>query len=740
MSDNRFTASPEYAFGQLARALNGATENPAKADQWRAVLAGMADGTLEVGSRTPVADTPAWVTLEVAHGGFATGRHLAEVEPRDDELAALPTDATGTTPRERVNLHYLTPEGQARLLDALTTGDYRVELPEDGALMTVACLVAHGHYSVALNVLMTLRPLMHRLRMTPRFTESAIPQGTSVRLASVGEVRSALREITVNPSMDTMIRTLRDWHPLYDRLVELWADTVDGDLPHLVDGAVVGGWPCRVWPADWGTRRARWLDDYRAVGPRTANRKSNFARLHNALLACVKDSTALSGRDVGWIRRALANTVTRHGAPGSEQRAALRATQLAVAARPTYAGMAAALADRLDAFPADGGLPSLDPYVDGAPPHLAAKVTRALEAPVEELVERGVITSGDVLAMVLPQMTSSLMAANIADADLATLYARTYAAFRRRRGLLLLNLEHQVRFEELPWIGALEPLRRHRRTDAALAARRTLEQTVLLALHAFPQAILPNPLVREIGALAMQADVPMPLVEEVAADIFMGTFTAKWHTAATLTSQVMAGTLYARYYDLPESWSAPAVKRRWGKQTAGTFAELCEARAKEAGTSRRGWIAANGAILEQSQILTTHNLAVLVDTLGLTERVTAMAPEVAGRTLDWIVRRMSVWTDNHHARLQTVKNCAYAWRQAVFFLSFCDRTTQEAAVARLRDDVTTAGLDRWLWAAVEGLAAVVGGARFGADGTTGAGRRFLGWSVGPHWVLSHLRL
>jgi hypothetical protein len=646
------------------------------------------------------------------------GLLLGVTSPRPD----LRDDEAWARSRERLNLWYLTDAGQSRLLDALASGDFRIDVPEDGALMTVAWLLANGHAAAALDVVAELRPLMHRLRMTPRFTGSVAPQGTSVRVASVGEVRDGLRAITVNPRLAAMRETFRVWHPLYDRLVALWCDTVTGELPRLEnDGTVVGGWPCRVWPDDWAERRAQWLADVPDGQPR--HPRSNFARLHKALLACERDSSALTARDVGWVRRALANTITRHGAPGSEARAALRATQLAVAARPTYADMAKGIADRLDAFPVDGGLPAVEPVTQDAPPHLVAKVTRALEAPVEELVERKVITSGDVLATVLPQMTSSLMAANIADPDLATLYANIYAAFRRRRSLLLLNLEHQVAFEELPWIGALEPLREHNRKDAKTAARRTLEQTVLLVLHAFPQAILPNPLVRELGALAKQADVRMPLVEEVAADIFMGTFTSKWHTAAALTSQVMAGTLYARYYDLPESWPAPGRKRRWGKETADEFAKVCETRAQEAGRGG-GWVARNGATLEQSQILTTHNLAVLVDTLGLRERITALAPELAARTLDWAVNRIAVRADDHHARLIAVKNTAYAWRQAVFFLSFCDRATQEATVEPLRHTRVTA-----LRPAVEGLAAVIGGARFGADGTVGEGRRFLGWAV-----------
>jgi hypothetical protein len=36
--------------------------------------------------------------------------------------------------------------------------------------------------------------------------------------------------------------------------------------------------------------------------------------------------------------------------------------------------------------------------------------------------------------------------------------------------------------------------------------------------------------------------------------------------------------------------------------------------------------------------------------------------------------------------------------------------------------------------AVDGLASVVEGGTFSADGIVGTGRRFLGWSVGRHWL------
>ena len=76
-----------YALGQLERAVFASTEHGdpavrerarARVAQWRRVLEGMASGALAIGSRTPTA-APAWATLEVVHGGFATGGLAADV-------------------------------------------------------------------------------------------------------------------------------------------------------------------------------------------------------------------------------------------------------------------------------------------------------------------------------------------------------------------------------------------------------------------------------------------------------------------------------------------------------------------------------------------------------------------------------------------------------------------------------------------------------------------------------------
>ncbi|MEU4765090.1 hypothetical protein AB0H12_17710 [Actinosynnema sp. NPDC023794] len=765
MSDQIRTASSGYATGRLARALAAVASARAEADgeralrevrRWEDVVNGMTDGTLAVGSRTPVANTPAWVTLEVAHGGFATGRYLAEAPLSEDEtarVASLPDDVPGRNARERLNLWYLGDAGQAGLLDAIRDGHYRVEVPEDAALPVVALLLDTGFPERALDLIAELRPLMHRLRLTPRFAPVARPSDAAVRLTSVEDAAASLRSVRVPARITAMRDTLTVWDPLYDRLVALWCRTVDGELPHLdADGTVRGGWPCRTWPAEWAAARAQWRADFaeasrtHALSGRQTNPKNNFARLRHALESCPDGSDALTAREVGRLRRAIANTVSRRGAPESDHRDAWRTAGAASVAAPTKAALAGVLASRLDRYPADGGLPSLDvasaevseaettaevPRGTTMPDRLVHKAARALEAPVDELVRLGVITSGETLAVVLPQLTSRLLGTAIDDPVVAGLYEQTYTAFRRRRGLLLLNLEHQVRFTELPWVRALEP-HRSPRPDGAAAAYGALRQVTMLALTAFPHALLPNPLVTELRTLAKQAALDLPLVEEVAADIFTGSFTAKWRDAAVVASRLLADTPYANYYDLPADWSEPPrTVLRWGKRTAPDFTALCRERAGASG----GSVAANGMLLEQSQILTTHNLAVLIDGLDLTDEVRERAPELAWRAFGWLVRRLDQRPDHRHAALIQVKNAAYAWRQALFLLSFCEPAVRLAQAERLAGEARGTVLQP----AVDGLLHVLHGGRFTAAGTArhGAGLRFLGWSDGSNPFLVH---
>jgi hypothetical protein len=147
------------------------------------------------------------------------------------------------------------------------------------------------------------------------------------------------------------------------------------------------------------------------------------------------------------------------------------------------------------------------------------------------------VSESDTALLVRPEIAHRQM-----DAEIVTPLPGPgpITAFRRRRSLLLLNLEHQVQIEELPWVAAINAFR----VDELLAhelSRQTLEQIVVLALTAFPQQILPNKLLQEIRALA---EPSLPIVDEVAADIFMGDFSEKYLRAAQQAGMLLAGTWY----------------------------------------------------------------------------------------------------------------------------------------------------------------------------------------------------
>jgi hypothetical protein len=121
-SEHTLRVNPSYAYHQLLQALSsGAETADAKAAQCRRVLAGMFDGSLRPGSRTPVADTPAWVTLEVVHGGFATGAFVVggPLEAHELELLQRIDRPAGVTERAALNAYFVGTVGRTDLRERL---------------------------------------------------------------------------------------------------------------------------------------------------------------------------------------------------------------------------------------------------------------------------------------------------------------------------------------------------------------------------------------------------------------------------------------------------------------------------------------------------------------------------------------------------------------------------------------------------------------------------------------------
>lgn len=727
-----------YAWGQLLRARQTAAEHAdgevrARAAQtaakWADVISGMQAGTIAVGSRTPT-NAPAWVTLDVVTGGFATGGYGAGGALRDHERALAERLGVPAT-RLALNLEFLM---SAETSELLASGRYRIDVAEEGALLVVAWLRRHNELDRANALVEQLAPWFEALRFYPVPAEREVELKT-VRLQDAGKTLEGLAHDVRQRRFETMRAALLVWTPLRDRAIALFAETV-------VEGA-----PGRALPEGWHARVEALISDLAQAGKATTARAQDTAELVALLERCAVDPRSLTESEDAHVRRTITRHIAAHGMPGSVQHDTRRAAEREAVTAPLHADLRRVLVERLRVLPPDGGVDlasALAPIAPeeaarfgvpaGAalPPYLAPKVARSADGSLADLIERGVIASGEVLARVLPQVTSQLRAEALEDADARRLYVALYTAFRRRRGLLLLNYQHQVRFDELPWVAPLEAARTDT-TDAKARARQTVAATSALALQSFPYTIVPNKLVTELVSLTNAAGLKLPLVEELAADIFMGGFSSKFAAAAQVSARVLAGTLYARYYaiDVDELARLPVVEGRPSMELAA----ICERRAAPLPARTGRSVARNGEIIEQAQILTTHNLAVLFDALAMREALGPHVTSIAKTCLTWATRRLRLRTTGWHQMLINFKNAAYAWRQMLFYLSFSPEVPAFVSWARAQVARADEPFRRRFEPVLRGLELAAAGVPSSTAAFAGGGGRvFTGWSTDRHWL------
>ena len=708
----------QYVHHQLLRAMRTAADHPdpdvreaasERVERWQQVIDGVADGTLRIGSRRPLAELPAWVTLRVVRGGFATRKAAAAIPPAVDErlrAQRLGIEAT----RQAIFESWLTPEGLAELEVLLETGAYNVGFPEHAVLLSIAALLRHGADDSVRALLDEVAPLAGSLRFSPYPGAPSPLRPGQVSRWTARQVAGALERARVNPRVAAEREALTVWLPLTDKVVAFWAGIIEA--PTFDEGRID---EARALVADYdqAAQQHTRCRKYRRPG-------ENLPILIDAL------RQAIDGQGTwppGRVKHVLARIEAKRGLPGSKRSDDLRARQAVAASRPLHAEVAVVVADRvaqlrgdvgLTDFPAASAPISDDEATDVVPAGtpLPASVLRTLRlgfvSDLEELIELGVVPSAEVLASLVPQLTAGQVASSADDPLVGALLAAIYRAFRQRRSLLL-NLERQVRFKELPWVAALQELTTDGPLDDPLVLARRLGSVVL---DAFPGTILPNGFVREYGTLLDMAQVRLPLTEELATDIFMGRFSPKFQRAAKVAAELLHGSLYERYYGIDYA-AVLGLPKPDGHGDVGEFDRMV-AGDVPAGRS----VAANGQIIERQQILTTHNLAVLVK-LGVQpgRSWTELAHHAARRSFELLERaRNSPWP------LPAIKNAAYAWRQAVFFLSICgDDTATEA----LRD---LPGATTWPTARIlDDLARCLQG-----EPVT----PFTGWTQGPHWAQS----
>lgn len=686
----------DYLWGQLSRAFRSTSSTAGRrAAKIMEAIVAIGSGAVHVGAPVPVRGMPGWVTPEIIRGGFATGKAAASGPLGEDE-AALAVARGVPADRGHLFAWALSDDGLAYLDGLLDSGAYRLDLPEHGVLLTVAHLLRTDRAEQAAELVDTVRESASQLRFLP--VELTEPEPDGVHVSTIRDAIDRLERKRPSVQVEAQREVLAVWQPFSDQLLELWWDTRD-------DAGVVGSSFADGWSA-----RARGLSDAYDQLARQHTLTKKHARPGSTiqvLLGATRSMLDGSTDGASRARRSVTDVVSKRGAPGSESTRVLRDVQAAEVARPSHTVVAAeaaqhlaSSADRFTAHPLDliQGLPAANV------PSLRNVVERAAHAPLPDLLDRGIISSAETLAALAPQAAAASVAARYDDPTGGTLAGDVSRAFAMRRSVLLLDYRKQVDVTALPWFAALES---SIRTGAPNPSAQQARSLAGLALQHFPGTILPNPFLRVLDRLFTQAGMNVPITFELAADIFMGGFSDSFVKAGEIASDILGGTLYARYYGLG------AVAR-----TRDQFSTTARSRAGvTVGVRHLYSVARAGTIIEQGQILTTHNLATLVD---------------AGVTIDWRQAADTAWTTVLRELLAAAgprglrhrKNAAYAWRQTVFFLSIADRHDTEEFLRAARHVREAGPVQEQAEEILAGLADVMTGRRSSRP-------PFLGWVHRP---------
>ena len=779
-------ANPGYAQWQIHKLLateashrDAATRDRAKQKiaKWEAVLNGMQSGEISVGSRSPIEGLPNWLTLEVITGGFATGALSAGGPLLDFERDLLvriapDSDISDVSDPDRtcLNVWYLTEQGFDELLSLLDTGQFQIDVPEEGALMTIAWLTRHGDVSIAKQLIEQLSPFFGQVRFYPRPAERVYPAPGKVFLRNVYQVTSDVTEIRTSQKIQTQRERIGTWIPLYERAVQLLLDHWDGEVPRLThcDGnreVVEGGQLKSDLPIEFAAKAEAMVSEYHALKAKNKlcarpKRKDNLAQLMESLDTLVRNGEMRLSQ-LGRARTLCARYIEKRGLPKTEAHSARRQAQTQQISIPLFADVAKIIVARLAIENPNSGVEDNSRLVANVkedeahgsapaetiiPRLFTEKIERCLLDSVDSLIAKRVITSGDTLAIVLPQITANIRAMGIADPSLRSLYSQIYQAFSKRRSLLLLNYESQTRIEELPFVAAIEKYRSAKQSARDLALQ-SLREIAFVQLTSFPQAIVPNKLLQEFSSLAKSAKLELPIVNELAADIFMGSFTFKFARAAKLAGKLLKNTIYSAYYSIDfnqiASISTPQTGKKWfGTNTNASsnvcdeFGKIC---AKRANQKSECWsVASNGTVIEQQQILTTQNLASLVSQLELSERLNPYLPAMAKTCFEWVCEQLQIVDPKFHSRLIKVKNSAYAWRQMIFYLSLMPKDEVILFLAWSKEHLKnqTEVFRKDFAFAIKGLEAAGSSQGIGNNQAPSANHPpYLGWSVGEHPLL-----
>ncbi|MGR7002263.1 hypothetical protein ACU686_36650 [Yinghuangia aomiensis] len=463
----------------------------------------------------------------------------------------------------------------AELHAMLDHGRYHVAVPEEAALLTIAWLLRAGNRAEALALLDEIALYADRLRFLPRPSDTRCPTGPpcTARPWATCAPRSSARPPKPSGGGDER-GALRCGTRTPTSSLAHWLETVDDDGP----GA--------IRPAGWAERGRELLQRY-----------DRLAAQRQAVL----EAPQPEGESSAILRKALADTLgvtpgaparTLSGVPPSPPHASPSRTACSgmpcrrwsrSAARPVRPStprcgparprtrrrrplheLARVLISRLANLRDDAGLPDTsmaagagrrrgsrsDGHPRGQPdPGQPAASGRACAGARRwpNWSSAASCRPRRYSAELVPQLVAATTALAYHDPALRTLTTAVYEGRSPSAGRCCCSTWSTRCVEELkPWVEGRVSKYRRVSSDTAGNARAALTELGTLTVRVVPGTIDAEPAAAGAGFAGAAGRCGAVFTEELAADIFMGTFSAKFLRAAQAAGELLEGTLYER--------------------------------------------------------------------------------------------------------------------------------------------------------------------------------------------------
>ncbi|KAL0215935.1 hypothetical protein P9112_008119 [Eukaryota sp. TZLM1-RC] len=668
---HQHTVGVPYLISQYFKKRNTSSEASHK---FQTAICSILKGNVLVGSRKPLRNKPEWVTPEVANGGFATGNCEAggPLRPYEyqyaTEFLALTDEDNGILKqlpehdvRILANSYFLTENGLAHLKQLYQNKSYYCNTMEEAALLSFYLLHRHD-CDADLLLLEQISPFFPELRFFPQPCEPLhLDLSTpNAFVYTVADVEHMLSQMEVKPSYQRKADAIHYTLPVIDTLVHLALETRDSDNVPFRQVTTVS------------THLYHLLEDlYSKLPPEQRNCKrlrkgyKPFLIATQTLFQGFPDSVPDSV--IKHVQMVLAGIAKKRGLPGSRQHEDLRKGQEKLSRGVNeYKSRLLSTRISLNEFIPTFGIPKsgLQAFEDG-PGMFFKVIKRAMITSVQELFDAGLINSAEQLSRIANQLLVYSKISSYKDESVKYLMFQLYHAFERRRSLLLLNLEGQVRIEEVPHF---QKLLDHLDMAEVLIQRQMQEfdacKLVLRAyLERFPFTQLPNKFISALKQFSIN-NSQLCLIPELAVDIFENGFSPNFLRAVHVTVPRIRNTLYAKYYKVDcDELSAVNDPRDLYK--------ICERRASTFSSQSRSYTVRNGKIIEQVYILTTFNLAEIIGVFDFNPKVLARACLNCVSFLCGTHLETEVSKSVH-------KNAAYCFRQLLFFFSSIPNNLKES--------------------------------------------------------------